>query len=539
VVAVYLILHLGNHALGLVGFDALDGFRKPMSAFWRSWPMTLVLHGSLLAHFALALRAIYVKTTLRMPRWEALQLFIAILVAPNIFSHIIGTRISDALLGVESSGHIVMLTLMRPAPGMSFQFIITTVVFSWIHVAVGLHFWLRLKSWYARFFPLLYALAVLLPVLALLGFFSAWATYDQLAPQRIQDAMAALSAAPKSHIDLILKATRYGSPIFFFGLVIATFVARWVRLQILKRRGGYRIEHAARGFINTLPGRSVLEALRDAGIPHAAVCGGRGRCTTCRIHVDRGFDALPQPSLAEGSTLARVTADPHVRLACMVHPQADLAITPMLPATATAKDALRKGGVSGREQVVTAMFVDLRDSTKLGEERLPFDVVFILNQFFLEMSEALDATLGHYAQFSGDGLLALYGLDGTPEDGAKNGLRGATEMKKRLNDLNHRLGEELRAPLRIGIGLHSGEAIVGTMGPPASPNLSAIGDNINIAARLEAMCKELSCDVVVSKATAALAEVDLSGHPTHTVEVRGREEPVEIYATCDVKDFGV
>jgi adenylate cyclase len=211
----------------------------------------------------------------------------------------------------------------------------------------------------------------------------------------------------------------------------------------------------------------------------------------------------------------------------------------MLAATATARDALSRGGVSGREQVVTAMFVDLRDSTKLGEERLPYDVVFILNQFFADMSQALDATRGHYAQFTGDGLLALYGLENAAEDGARDALRGVTEMNRQLDGLNRRLAHELKHPLKIGIGVHSGEAIVGTMGPPASPNLSAIGDNINIAARLEAMCKEFSCDVVISKATAELAGVDLSDHPTHTVDVRGREEPVEIYATCDVEDFGV
>lgn len=87
--------------------------------------------------------------------------------------------------------------------------------------------------------------------------------------------------------------------------------------------------------------------------------------------------------------------------------------------------------------------------------------------------------------------------------------------------------------------MHTGEAIVGTMGPPSSPNLSAIGDNINIAARLEAMCEPLDCDVVVSEATAKYANVDLSEHPCETVEVRGREEPVRVYVTCDVEDFGV
>jgi adenylate cyclase len=175
------------------------------------------------------------------------------------------------------------------------------------------------------------------------------------------------------------------------------------------------------------------------------------------------------------------------------------------------------------------MFIDLRDSTKLGEDRLPYDVVFILNQFFAEMSTALEVTGGHYAQFTGDGLLALYGLEGEAKVGCKNALRGAAEMERRLNILNRRMQAEIGYKLRIGIGIHVGDAIVGTMGPPASPNLSAIGDNVNIAARLEDMCKTYNSTVVVSSDAAKLANLDVTGMETHAVEVRGRQDPVDIY----------
>ena len=171
-------------------------------------------------------------------------------------------------------------------------------------------------------------------------------------------------------------------------------------------------------------------------------------------------------------------------------PIEDIDVTPLLPPKASPEYVYRPGGVSGREQSVAAMFIDLRGSTGMGEQRLPYDVVFILNQFFSEMSIALEATDGHYAQFSGDGLMALYGLDADLRTGCKDAIRGAIEMAKRMNDLNSRLSGELAAPLRIGIGIHCGEAIVGTMGPPKSPNFSAIGDNINIAARLEAKTKD-------------------------------------------------
>jgi adenylate cyclase len=103
--------------------------------------------------------------------------------------------------------------------------------------------------------------------------------------------------------------------------------------------------------------------------------------------------------------------------------------------------------------------------------------------------------------------------------------------------LNERLGVELREPLRIGIGIHCGEAIVGTMGPPASPNFSAIGDNINIAARLEALTRDYDCTLLVSAVTAQCAGVDLSRFPTHQARVRGRGEPVDVYAISDVAEI--
>jgi adenylate cyclase len=191
--------------------------------------------------------------------------------------------------------------------------------------------------------------------------------------------------------------------------------------------------------------------------------------------------------------------------------------------------------LQGREQRVAAMFVDLRDSTALGERKLPYDVVFILNRFFEEMSAALHGSGGHYAQFAGDGLLALYALHGGYSAGCRDAFVGALDMARRLAHLNERLAGELDEPLRIGIGLHGGEAIVGTMGPPSSPNLSAVGDNINIAARLEQQCKVLGCTMVVSAEVAQQAGIDLSAFPAHLLSVRGRDAPIAVHTLADIE----
>jgi adenylate cyclase len=183
------------------------------------------------------------------------------------------------------------------------------------------------------------------------------------------------------------------------------------------------------------------------------------------------------------------------------------------------------------------VFVDLRGSTTLGEAKLPYDVLFILNQFFQEMTRALDATNGHYSQFTGDGLLALYGLEARdPATGPAEALRGAREMLARLEQLNRRLVGELAQPLRIGIGIHFAEAIVGSMGPPRSQIITAIGDAVNTAARLEGLTKEYDCPLVLSRRAAQAAGINVSGHALHAVAVKGKVQKVEFYALDTVPE---
>jgi adenylate cyclase len=309
-----------------------------------------------------------------------------------------------------------------------------------------------------------------------------------------------------------------------------TLLARWLRSRI---GGTYQLRLSSGRVVTAPVGRSILEALRDEGIPHASVCGGRARCTTCRVRVGDGLAKLAAPAPLEAQALARIDAPPNVRLACQARPRSDVAVAPLLPPGAGPATARRPGAPQGRERPVVAMFVDLRESTKLCESRLPYDAVFIMNQFFAEMHDALRATNGYYAQFRGDGLLALYGLDSDLPRACRDALRGAAEMQARIERLSASLADELAEPMRIGIGMHAGVAIVGTMGPPAEPIHSAIGDNINIAARFEGMTKIYRCVLVVSAETLRQAGIDPKEAPLHHVRVRGRNERVDVYAIAD------
>jgi adenylate cyclase len=255
------------------------------------------------------------------------------------------------------------------------------------------------------------------------------------------------------------------------------------------------------------------------------------------VQVSSGLESLPPLGELEAQALARIGAPAGLRLACQVRPVADLCITPLLAADSSAADGFVRGGMEGSERLITIMFIDLRGSTTLGEAKLPYDVLFILNRFFHEMKEALLATRGHYSNFTGDGLMALYGLESDdPATGAADAVRGAREMLMRVEQLNRKLAGELPQPLAIGIGIHYSEAIVGALGPPKSQIVTAIGDTANTAARLESLTKEYGCSLIVSRRAAELAGLNVAGEQLHEAPVKGRAQSVQFYALKNIPE---
>jgi adenylate cyclase len=533
VIAAFVVGHFTNHALGVVSVEAMNGMRAGLASWWRSLPGTVLLYGSLATHFTLALVSLYRRSTLRMPAWEAGQLLLGLAIPPLLIAHVVGTRLTWELLGHYIDYERIVGLLWSDSLAAGRQSLLLLIV--WTHLCFGMHYWLRIKAWYPAVQPVAFAAALLIPAVALAGFAAAgaslWPAIETVGGmQKYNLELAGMTDAQRAR----LAAWREGLTWGFWLLLGATLLARWLRARI---GATYQVRHASGRVLTAPVGRSILEAIRDAGIPHASVCGGRARCTTCRVRIGDGLAALPPPRPAEAKALARIEAPPNVRLACQTRPRESVTVTPLLPAGADAALARRPGSPQGREQRIVAMFVDLRESTQLAEGRLPYDVVFVMNQFFAEMYQALRASNGYYAQFRGDGLLALYGLQSELPQACRDALAGAAEMQRRMDRLNASLAADLAQPLRIGIGVHAGVAIVGTMGPPDASIHSAIGDNINIAARLEGMTKAYRCTLVVSEETLRTAGIDPRGAPLHRVRVRGRTERLNVYAVDDPRNL--
>ena len=532
ILVAFVVPHLTNHALGIFSFEAMEALRDWLALVWRSTAGTVFLYGAMVSHFALALYSLFRRTTLRMSAWEAAQLILGLAIIPLLAFHAIFNRMVWELTTTEVDYQLVIATIWYK--DFETWRIILLVLVVWAHLVIGLHFWGRVKAHYPTFLPFLYAIAVLLPVLALLGFIRSGLNQPYSGGEKYVDRML---NSPFNHKLQFIQSLEPITLWTFLGLLVGVLLAREVNRIYAMRHGVFRLQHAGGNSISVPVGRSILEAVRAAGIPHASVCGGRARCTTCRVRISWGLDRLPPSSQLETAALKRINAQPNVRLACQTRPQSDVTITPLVPANTSPEAAYKAGGLSGSEQKIVAMFVDLRGSTALGQSRMPYDVIFILNQFFAELAEALSATRGHYAHFTGDGLLALYGLEGEFQQGCRDVLAGAAEMLDRLELLNKRLNHELDEPLRIGIGIHSGEAIVGTMGPPKAPTLSAIGDNINIAARLEAKTKVFKCNIIVSSDTVRHAGLIPDPTMEHKVAVRGRKGEITVLALDSVNDI--
>ena len=170
ILAAYIIPHLINHVFGIFSLDALEAGRDVINDLWETTAGGIVLYGAFLVHFALGLAALYRRSHLRMARWEAVPLVFGLLVWPLLLTHAIGTRFTLQFLDVEPTYPFVIASIWALGPWMIVQQVALLFVV-WVHLAVGLHFWLRLKPWYGKAVPYLYPAVILLPVLATLCIF--------------------------------------------------------------------------------------------------------------------------------------------------------------------------------------------------------------------------------------------------------------------------------------------------------------------------------------------------------------------------------
>jgi len=394
VLLTYIGLHLANHALGLVSLGTADAARRGVHAVWHSAPGTVLLYGSLVVHMALAFSAVWARRSLRLPPVEVLRLVLGFGLPLLLYTHVAATRLVDTLFGIDAPYARVVNALAHwnTAPLQ-----LALIAIAWTHGCIGVAIMLRANPNVRRYSHAAVAAAVLLPVLGALGFL---AMARELA---VTGATAPVMPSPAqfSRVSAVASALMLAHAV----ATIALFAAHAWRARFESGvAGGLRL--ATGGRVLQVPrGWSVLEASERHGVPHLSLCGGRARCSTCRVRVAGPAAHLPSPNADEARTLQRIHAAPDVRLACQLRPLGDISFEPQLTANGST------GPRVTHEREVAVLFVDLRRWSVLAERQWPHDLVYVLDRYFAVVGEAVRACGGEPNQFIGDSVMAIFGLE--------------------------------------------------------------------------------------------------------------------------------
>ena len=253
------------------------------------------------------------------------------------------------------------------------------------------------------------------------------------------------------------------------------------------------------------PGQTILEASIEAGINHAHACGGKAKCSTCRVIIEKGQTNCLAPSTSELLMLQRLYFPPNVRLACQTRVKGHVTLRrPVLDDIDIQVTALMTAGREpksiGEEKPVSILFTDLARYTKFTESTQPYDLVHILNRYYFMMGKVIKRHKGQILDYYGDGFLAVFGLK-NPESHPMDAVKAGLDILDTLERFNQYLKHWVNQKFQVRIGVNTGPAILGTVGLESMKKFSAFGDTVNTASRIEGANKVLRTSFLISETT--------------------------------------
>ncbi|MDK3017453.1 adenylate/guanylate cyclase domain-containing protein [Pseudodonghicola flavimaris] len=531
VLFVFALFHFLNIGLGLFSPRWMEVAQDLRQVVTRSLPGTILLYTALVLHVALALYSLASRRTLRMPWWNALQFVFGLAIPVLLIPHLVHTRLAHELFGVRDEMDYLIALIWNSTDGWLQALLLLLV---WVHGCIGLHFWLRAKDWWVRLAPLWFGLGALIPAYALAGFMTEGRRMHELVFSDVTTRATEMARFrwPDQQAFTTLIGIETGGVRIFLVLLAAAALIHFGR-RLLRRRRSVRVTYVDGPEITSPRGMTLLEMSRFHGVPHTALCGGRGRCTTCRVVIEEGGEFLPPPSPAEASSLRAVHASPNTRLACQIRPDHPLTVFRVfLPDGRRG----RAHASQGEERRLAILFLDMRGFTARTTGQLPYDVVFLLNRFFDAIVPPILEAGGSIDKYLGDGLLAVFET-GTERGSARAGLQATAALSAALADFNDKLTREGISPIHIGMGLHIGNLVLGEIGAAGNAPRTIIGDSVNTASRLEGRTKDLGVELLVSAPLLEAAGVEVTGLDFLSLDLRGRPEPLmalPLKSGCDL-----
>jgi adenylate cyclase len=232
---------------------------------------------------------------------------------------------------------------------------------------------------------------------------------------------------------------------------------------------------------------------------------------------------LPPRNEAEQALADKLGLPPEVRLSCQLPAAQRMRVRRVVrdPLDTT----LLEQSNQSREMNVAILFSDVRGFTQFAGRHLSYDVVHILNRYFWAMGRCVEAHHGRVDKYIGDGLMAVFGMDGAA-DPVPSAVAAARDMLRELAEFNAYLETAFHERFEIGIGIHYGSVVVGRIGHPATASLTVIGDNVNVAARVESATKETATVLLSADAYALCGE---TGWREFVVQLKGKEGSARAY----------
>ena len=269
-------------------------------------------------------------------------------------------------------------------------------------------------------------------------------------------------------------------------------------------------------------GKTVLELALEHQIAITHLCGGNARCSTCRVIVLKG-DAPPRTEKEE-ILAKKLGFSEHVRLSCQLEGSKEITIRRVINDQLDRKILSQSNNAEERQLAI--LFSDIRSFTTFSERHLPYDIVHILNRYFFRMGEAIENNNGIIDKYMGDGIMAIFGLEGEKHP-AVLAYQAAQEMLQKLDTFNEYLEGTYGETFKMGIGIHYGPVVVGNLGHPNSVSFTGIGDTVNVAARIESATKGRA-DILVSESVyEALGGADWE---SMDLELKGKTHSLKLFA---------
>jgi adenylate cyclase len=301
----YLVSHFLNHALGNISMEALAAGVHYHILFWQFPPIGMVFYAAALVHSGLGIWALYARRQFRWKAIEPLQLVLGLSIPALIIAHIVGVRLGAALYGQEKLYPQVFYAYWIVWP-YKMWLMYAVLLVAWVHGCIGLYFWLRMKPFYKHAAPFLLAAAVLIPTVAMLGLYQGGRSVvdDSDSAEWRTANLSQRQVGTTAQQDVLEDITAYFL-IGYLGLLGLVLLARGVRALNERRGGMISLSYGNGRTVRVPKGLSVLEASLRYQVPHASVCGGRARCSTCRIRVIGDCTALPEPSKRDPQPICR------------------------------------------------------------------------------------------------------------------------------------------------------------------------------------------------------------------------------------------